>query len=280
MSSIWFNNVEILFNKDNFTEIVPTKEMAFEQKINAITRFSLYLSILLYLVTSNYLYIYIFVITVIVFYLVYVFGGKEMFQGFIANYTTSASNNPSTSTSASNNPSTSTSASHSPSTSATASHSLSTSASTSNVPSTSATETTTASTISNIPIVNSTGPSLVRAPCKEPTVDNPLMNLLATDNYHKSLPACLNSEKDIQSKIDNNFKENLYLDTNTIYNNRTNQRSFYTMPNTKPANDQTAFAKWLYHIPISCEESKSGKLTLHRACSYTQKSLDELQKEL
>ena len=31
------------------------------------------------------------------------------------------------------------------------------------------------------------------------------MNLLATDNYHKSLPACLNSEKDIQSKIDNNF---------------------------------------------------------------------------
>ena len=106
------------------------------------------------------------------------------------------------------------------------------------------------------------------------------MNLLATDNYHKSLPACLNSEKDIQSKIDENFKENLYLDTNTIYNNRTNQRAFYTMPNTQPANDQTAFAKWLYHIPITCEESKSGKLTLHRGCSYTQKSLEELQKEL
>ena len=87
MSSIWFNNIEILFNKDNFTEIIPTKEMSFEAKINAITRFSLYLSILLYLVTGNYLYIYIFVNTVIVFYLVYIFGGKEMFQGFIANYT-------------------------------------------------------------------------------------------------------------------------------------------------------------------------------------------------
>lgn len=252
MSSIWFNNIEILFNKDNFTEIVPTKEMGFEQKINAITRFSLYLSILLYLVTANYLYIYIFVITVIVFYLVYVFGGKEMFQGFMSNYTTSnlASNTSSSSTNQSN--------------------------SASNTPSASTNQSTTAS----MSDVNDNSQVFKKAPCKQPTVDNPLMNLLATDNYHKSLPACLNSEKDIQSKIDNNFKENLYLDTNTIYNNRTNQRSFYTMPNTQPANDQTAFAKWLYHIPISCEESKSGKLTLHRGCSYTQKSLEELQKEL
>lgn len=234
MSSIWFNNIEILFSKDNFTQIVPTKEMTFEEKINSITRFSLYLSILLYLVTGNYLYIYIFVITVIVFYLVYVFGGKEMFEGFMQS---NSQNN--------------------------ISESVSEPVS---VPSqsTSTTETTT----------------VPKIPCKEPTNNNPLMNLMTTDNYHKSLPACINSEEDIKSKIDDNFKQNLYLDTNTIYNNRTNQRSFYTMPNTQPANDQTAFAKWLYHIPISCEESKSGKLTLHKGCSYTQKSLGELEKEL
>ena len=139
MSSIWFNNIEILFNKDNFTEIIPTKEMSFEAKINAITRFSLYLSILLYLVTGNYLYIYIFVITVIVFYLVYIFGGKEMFQGFIANYTspsTSATSQSPSTSATSQSPSTSATL-QSPSTSAT-SQSPSTSA-TSQSPSTSAT---------------------------------------------------------------------------------------------------------------------------------------------
>ena len=36
MSSIWFNNIEVLFNKDNFTQIIPTKDMSFEENINAI----------------------------------------------------------------------------------------------------------------------------------------------------------------------------------------------------------------------------------------------------
>ena len=45
-------------------------------------------------------------------------------------------------------------------------------------------------------------------------------------------------------------------------------------------NDQTEFAKWLYQIPTSCEEAKTGRLQLHRSCAYTQKSLGELQKEL
>lgn len=227
MSSIWFNNIEVLFNKDNFTQIIPTKEMSFDENINAITRFALYLSIILYLISGNYLYIYIFVITVIVFYLVYVFGGKEMFQG---------------------------------------SGTINTSAQPIETP-------------IETPLTP-TASSSKKILCKEPTKENPLMNLMTTDNYHQSLPACLTTDEKVESKIDQNFKENLYLDTNTIYNNRTNQRSFYTMPNTKPANDQTEFAKWLYHVPVSCEESKTGRLQLHRSCAYTQKSLGELEKEL
>ena len=41
------------------------------------------------------------------------------------------------------------------------------------------------------------------------------MNLMATDNYHQSLPACLTTEESVESKIDQNFKDNLYLDTNS-----------------------------------------------------------------
>ena len=240
MSSIWFNNISVLFNKDNFTQIIPTKDMSFEENINAITRFALYLSIILYLISGNYLYIYIFVITVIVFYLVYVFGGKELFQG---SATISTSTQP---TGTIGTPTETTGTTETP------------------------TETTAT------PTTSSSG----KIPCKEPTKENPLMNLMATDNYHQSLPACLTTDESVESKIDQNFKDNLYMDTNTIYNNRTNQRSFYTMPNTKPANDQTEFAKWLYHIPVSCEEAKTGRLQLHRSCAYTQKSLGELEKEL
>ena len=148
MSSIWFNNIEVLFNKDNFTQIIPTKEMSFEEKINSITRFALYLSIILYLVSGNYLYIYIFVITIIVFYLVYVFGGKELFQG--------------------------------------------------NIISSTPTETTGTTGTISIPTISTSE----KIPCKEPTTENPLMNLMATDNYHQSLPACLTTDIGVKSKID------------------------------------------------------------------------------
>ena len=251
MSSIWFNNVEVLFNKDNFSEIIPTKQMSFEENINAITRFTLYLSILLYLVSGNYLYLYIFVVTIIVFYLVYIFGGKEMFQG-------------------SSNITTSTTGTVPSGTVPTGTNETSATTATSETSATTATSETSATTAT----------SINRIECKNPTRDNPLMNLMTTDNFHQSLPACLNTDESIKADIDKNFKDKLYLDTNTIYNNRSNQRSFYTMPNTNPANDQTEFAKWLYHIPVSCEEAKTGRLQLHRSCAYTQKSLGELQKEL
>ena len=243
MSSIWFNNVEVLFNKDNFSEIIPTKQMSFEENINAISRFTLYLSILLYLVSGNYLYLYIFVVTIIVFYLVYIFGGKEMFQG------SSNINTPSETAPSGTDPSETAPSETAPS-------------------GTAPSETAPSGTTSNI------------IECKKPTRDNPLMNLMATDNFHQSLPACLNTDESVREEIDKSLKDKLYSDTNVIFNNRTNQRAFYTMPNTQPANDQTEFAKWLYQIPISCEEAKTGRLQLHRSCAYTQKSLGELQKEL
>ena len=77
---IWFNNINILFNKDTFGEIIPTSAMNNSQKINSITRFTLYLSILLYLVSGNYLYFYIVLITILITYLVYVFNNKENFD--------------------------------------------------------------------------------------------------------------------------------------------------------------------------------------------------------
>jgi len=79
-NNIWFSNINILFNKDNLFNIVPSSDTSNGEKINSITRFSLYLSILLYLVSGNYLYFYIFLITIVVTYLIYIFNRTEQFN--------------------------------------------------------------------------------------------------------------------------------------------------------------------------------------------------------
>ena len=51
------------------------------------------------------------------------------------------------------------------------------------------------------------------------------------------------------------------------------------MPNTRVPNDQGTFAKWLYETPVSCSTGNIGELKQHRACAYTNKTLDELKVE-
>ena len=55
----WFNDYKILFYKENISEFLPNYNMTLIEKLNAIFRMSVYLSILLYLLSGNYLYLYI-----------------------------------------------------------------------------------------------------------------------------------------------------------------------------------------------------------------------------
>ena len=43
------------------------------------------------------------------------------------------------------------------------------------------------------------------------------MNLMATDNFHQSLPACLNTDESVREEIDKSLKDKLYSDTNVIF---------------------------------------------------------------
>lgn len=58
----WMDNYKILFLKDKLTEFFPTMSMTLIEKLNSIFRMSIYLSILLYLLTNNYLYLYVMII--------------------------------------------------------------------------------------------------------------------------------------------------------------------------------------------------------------------------
>ena len=70
---IWFNDISVLFDPAFLFEIIPTTNMTMGEKINAITRFAFFLSLLLTLFKQNYMYVYVFLVPVIVTYIVFIF---------------------------------------------------------------------------------------------------------------------------------------------------------------------------------------------------------------
>jgi len=48
MDTIWYKNIDILYKNDKLIEFFPTEDQSLEDKLNAIMRLSIYISILLY----------------------------------------------------------------------------------------------------------------------------------------------------------------------------------------------------------------------------------------
>jgi hypothetical protein len=222
-NQLWFNNVNILFTRNNFFDIIPLVDMNFDEKINAITRFCIYLSIILIVFTGNLNYLYIPLSVILLFYLVHIFkpnnSNKETFEDDIYK-----------------------------------------------------------------PLVTDSAEQITietnkedLSSCRKPTDDNPLMNMQITDYTEgDNRRACNVNNDKISKTIDKNFDDKLYLNTEVVYNTKFNQRDFYTMPNTRPSNDQGAFANWLYNTPVSCAQGDEQSLKQVRACSFNNKSINEL----
>ena len=230
-NKIWFSNINILFEKDNLFNIIPTSEMTNGEKINSITRFSLYLSILLYLATGNYLYLYIVSCTVLVTYIIYIFNDTEFFNNKNSDkYGYDNNDNDNDNENDNDN--------------------------------------------------NENNENNIYKLCKKPTIENPLMNPLLGDNPYENKGGCNLQNNKILEKIDKRFCNRLFQNTSSIFNNRNNQRAFYTVPSSGYVSDQTTFAKWLYNTPVSCEIGNHGLLKQTRGCALNNKTLSEIKKEL
>jgi hypothetical protein len=55
----WYSDYTILFNKDRIIEFIPNNSMSLTEKLNALVRFSIYLSIVLFIYNKNYIMFYI-----------------------------------------------------------------------------------------------------------------------------------------------------------------------------------------------------------------------------
>lgn len=74
MSEIfWLDDIQVLIDKKYIYDFLPTVKMTLNEKLNAIVRLSLYLSVILSVLSNNINYIFIFLIACFVTYIIYVF---------------------------------------------------------------------------------------------------------------------------------------------------------------------------------------------------------------
>ena len=244
MTAFWLQDPTVLFNNAGITQIIPTADMTREDKMNAISRLIIVLSILGYLLTMSYNVLLLGVVSL---------GGIA-----ILNNATDKSNamfaqkkqqeqekqakqeqgkrnkqdqdKPSTKEGFANY------------------------------------NTGRRRTMA----VNEVAPAPVGLTFQAPTPQDPLMNVLLTDikdrpqrpaaepAFNPDVEHAINQSTQ-QFVVDDlggspDFEDRLFRDLGDNYEFSSSMRNYFATPNTRIANDQTAFAQYCYGSMISCKE--------------------------
>ena len=81
------------------------------------------------------------------------------------------------------------------------------------------------------------------------------MNPILSDFNTENIPTASNADDDdIKNEIKNTFNKDLFRDLNDLFDRKSSERVFYTVPGGSVPNDQDAFAKWCYNLPPTCQE--------------------------
>lgn len=79
-TKIWLNNPKILFHKDKLLEVWPYTQLSFNEKMNATTRFVIYVSLFGYVFLNNYLILLLGVIIISILIITYKYNTIEQFE--------------------------------------------------------------------------------------------------------------------------------------------------------------------------------------------------------
>ena len=212
----WSNDPTILFNKDSILQLWPTSDLTFEAKLNAISRIVIVLSILGFLFTKKQNFIIIGLITLAIVFSLYKLR-KEKLVKSLTQQEGFQVNNP------------------------TPMGSISSSLNTTN------------------PVTLET---LLRSDFHPTTKKNPFGNVLLTDigdhpdrkaaapsfnpDVYEDIMSATKKQTQMLNPGIKNTNKQLYGDLKSNYDLDNSMMRFYSCANTKIANDQGAFAKWLY----------------------------------
>lgn len=227
----WSNDPTILFNKESILQIWPTQQMTFEAKLNAISRVVIIMSLLGFIFTRNWNLVIIGIVTLAIIFTLYKLRKQSIVSSLIKKEGFSV--NPSIQPSA-----------------------LSPSPMTTN------------------PV---TLESVLRSNFHPTTKKNPFGNVLLTDiaDTPDRLAAAPSFNPDVYDEIDSavkkqtqmlnpgiiNTNKQLYGDLYQNYQLDNSMMRFYSTANTRVANDQGAFADWLYsNMPSGKSSGPDGAL--------------------
>jgi hypothetical protein len=90
----WYEDYTVLYQKDKFADFVPMSRHTYEQKLNAIARFGIYIGIILFAIKSNANYLVIPLIALGFTYFIYYFGHNKNHDDFIGEITQPTKDNP------------------------------------------------------------------------------------------------------------------------------------------------------------------------------------------
>jgi hypothetical protein len=213
----WFNDINILFRRDKLDKFIPTGDMNYVEKNNALVRLGIYTGLLFSIFSKNYLYMYIPIGLMCFTYIMFLLKkvnyeshkNMENLLNSVGNVTTDVDNG------------------------------------------------TTDFGNTEKEQFDNTKATLLCVSTKndyvKPTVDNPFMNpspVAPRDINPPSSPLNEGTQKIIESK----FNKNIFKDANDIFNHRNGNRQFYTVPGNTFPNDRDTFMKWCYNRPKTCKE--------------------------
>lgn len=264
-TQFWYNDISILYNEQNFLEFIPYREFDFNRKLNAILRLSIYYAIIIYILTSKknvFCVPFISIIITVFLYKNYRNNKKNKLTSLFKNNNTNVNNSTNTTKNAIDN--------------LIPNNSLLNNSINSNSNNSINSNNLINSNNSNS-IINNRVNNLeennrleqidniikdINDSCNLPTNDNPFMNLNTYDlsNGEKSKACKTYNNQGIKNIVENKFNNDLYLDSNDLFNRRNSQRQFYTMPNTSVPNRQDDFKDFLYgEMGTTCKEGNGEK---------------------
>jgi hypothetical protein len=229
----WANDPTILFNKNYILELWPTQNMCYERKLNSITRIIFLISILGFIITGSYKMIITGFITIVIIFGLYKMRKQKLTNTIMKEgFSTNTLNN----------------------------DLLSPPIDSGQI---------------NITPENLT--SIVKTEFQTGNKRNPFSNVLLTDIMdnpeRKAAPPSFNPEidesitKNIKKAVQllnpgiNNTSKQLYGDLWQNFELDQSNRSFFSTANTRIANDQTAYAQFLYgNMPSGKSSGPDGDL--------------------
>jgi hypothetical protein len=215
---IWSNDPTILFNKDHIFELWPTKNMSYEQKMNAVTRLIIIITVFGFILTKSTKLLIVGIITVALIFILYKMRKPKLTKKLLeSNEGFEVQGNQVTGLFDKK-----------------------------------------AKTITNPVTLESVISSEFKEGDKRNPFSNVLLTDIMDDPERKAAPPSFNPEvevkitKDVKKGVQfmnpgiNNTDKQLYGDLWNKFELDQSNRVFYSTANTRVTNDQGAFAKYLY----------------------------------